>query len=69
MIPRVVISRAGGRFCGRIRREDRAGDGNGQIIYGGVLDDPATATSYKAFEQVMGGACSSNGELITFTKQ
>src|SRR5512146_2378731 len=45
------------------------GGGNGQIIYGGVLDDPATAASYKAFEEVMGGSCSSSGELITFTKQ
>lgn len=43
--------------------------GNGQILYGGALENPATATSFRSFEEVMGGGCSSSGELITFTKQ
>jgi hypothetical protein len=43
--------------------------GSGQLMYAGVLEDPATATSFNTVEQVMGGGCLSSGNLITFTKQ
>ena len=46
-----------------------AGGGSGQVLYDGALDDPATATSFRGFESVLTGMCSSSGQLITFTKQ
>jgi hypothetical protein len=46
-----------------------SGGGSGQVLYGGALDDPATASSFRGFESVVAGTCTSSGQLITFTKQ
>jgi hypothetical protein len=45
------------------------GGGSGQVLYGGALDDAATATSFRGFESVVAGTCASSGQLITFSKQ
>jgi hypothetical protein len=64
-----LISLVSGSLVGIMVNTSEAGGNSGQVLYGGMLQDPQTATSFQGFENILMGSCTGSGQIVTFTKQ